>query len=830
MKHMKPVFHQVVRHERIRRAWTQQELADKIGTTPLNVGRWERGRTLPHAYFRLKLSEVFEKSFYELGIAEDGTVEDDLSTRTIASISTGEALPLLWNVPYRRNIFFTGREDILGYLRTILLAEEHPIAISQPQAISGLGGIGKTQIAVEYAYRFRESYQAVLWARADAQDLLISDFLAIADLLKLPEREGQEQDAVVKAVIHWLDAHTDWLLILDNADRLDVVETFIPPAGKGHVLLTTRAHSTGTLAQRLEIEKMGLEEGTLFLLRRAQRLKGAAGLESVKPAIREQAQAIVAALDGLPLALDQAGAYIEEMECSLSDYLKYYQTRRRKLLRARGDENAGHPEPVATTWSLSFEKVMQASAAAAALLRLCAFLHPDEIPETLLMEGASELGPLLQPVAEDELALSAAIAELRRYSLIKREPESRALHIHRLVQAVVRDQMYVEEQKAEIERVARMLNLGFTEQPPSMTDIVAWPRHQMYLPHVQVCAGMITHWHISTIEAASLLNKAGTYLSERGRYDEAIQLIRPALAIRRQRLGEIHLNVAQSLNALAEAYDTQGKYSEAEPLYQQVLTIREQLLDPTHISIAHCLSNLAWLYRELGKYSQAEAYARRSIGICEQALEPALPQLAISLNSLGAIYYAQERYAEAEPLFQRALAMREQFMSDDSPEVASSLNNLATVYRFLGKYAESEHLLQRALASNEQMHGAMHPDVAYNLNNLAGLYLLQKRYEEAEPLLLRALSIRQQMLAPQHPSIATSLNALGRLYTGMGRFVEAERFLQQALTRREKVLGPAHLDVANTLENYAALLRKMKREQEAATLAARARDIRAQQV
>ena len=488
MKQMKPVFQQVVRYERIRRGWTQQALADKIGTTPLNVGRWERGLTLPYLYFRQKLSEVFEKSFYELGIAEEGADEDGLSARATASISSGETSSPLWNVPYRRNIFFTGREEILGYLRTILLSEERPVAISQPQAISGLGGIGKTHAAVEYAYRFRESYQAILWARADAQDLLISDFLAIAALLNLPERGEQDQDAVVKAVIRWLDTHTDWLLILDNADRLDIVETFIPPSGKGHVLLTTRAHSTGTLAQRLEIEKMGLEEGTLFLLRRSQRLKGTAGLESVKPAIREQAQAIVAALDGLPLALDQAGAYIEEMECSLGDYLRYYQTRRRKLLRARGNENAGHPEPVATTWSLSFEKMVQASAAAAALLRLCAFLHPDEIPETLFIEGASELGPVLQPVAQDEFALSAAIAELRRYSLIKREPESKALHIHRLVQAVIRDQMHEEKQKTEIERVARMLNLGFTEQPPSITDIVAWPLHQMYLPHVQACA------------------------------------------------------------------------------------------------------------------------------------------------------------------------------------------------------------------------------------------------------------------------------------------------------------------------------------------------------
>lgn len=344
----------------------------------------------------------------------------------------------MWNVPYRRNLFFTGREDILTFLRNALTSQ-HPVALAQPQAISGLGGIGKTQTAIEYAYRYRESYDAVLWARADSYDLLVSDFLLIAALLHLPESNEQDQSKVVKAVIRWFDTHEQWLLILDNADHIEMANKFIPSTGKGHILLTTRAHSTGTVAQRIELEKMEAEEGTLFLLRRTKRLKDNAPLENVPETVRSQTQNIVEAVDGLPLALDQAGAYIEETGCSLTDYLKFYKTRRNRLLRTRGRDASGHPEPVATTWSLSFDKIEQANPAAAELLRLCAFLHPDAIPQSMMVEGASELGPILGSVAKDELELNEAIGELRKYSLVKRDPEAKLLNIHRLVQVVVKE-------------------------------------------------------------------------------------------------------------------------------------------------------------------------------------------------------------------------------------------------------------------------------------------------------------------------------------------------------------------------------------------------------
>ena len=221
------------------------------------------------------------------------------------------ALPAVRNIPYPRNPYFTGREELLHRLAASLRAGE-TVGISQPQAVSGLGGVGKTQIALEYAYRYYQDYDAVLWTRADTQEALISGFVVFAALLELPVQEERDQLKIVQAVKHWLTSHTRWLLLLDNADDLTLVRDFLPPAGRGHTLLTTRASSMGKLAHALEVDALDSKPGALLLLRRTDRLAPDASLEQATESERAVAISISQELGGLPLALDQAGAYIEE--------------------------------------------------------------------------------------------------------------------------------------------------------------------------------------------------------------------------------------------------------------------------------------------------------------------------------------------------------------------------------------------------------------------------------------------------------------------------------------------------------------------------------------
>ena len=304
--------------------------------------------------------------------------------------STNSQVPL-WTVPFRRNPFFTGREELLSRLHE-QLNQSNTAALTQAQAISGMGGIGKTQTAVEYAYRYCEEYQAIFWVGAETRLSLLADFGKMAALLHLAEREAQDQEVLVTAVKRWLLTHLHWLLILDNADDVQMAADFLPPGGQGHVLLTTRAQAAGTIARSLQVEEMDTQEGTLLLLRRAGVLAMEAPLESAAATERASAEAIVGELGGLPLALDQAGAYIEETGCGLDAYLHLYQQRRRELLGLRKSLGAGHPEPVATTWSLSFQKIEEANRAGSALLRVCAFLAPDAMAEEIFTEGAPQLG------------------------------------------------------------------------------------------------------------------------------------------------------------------------------------------------------------------------------------------------------------------------------------------------------------------------------------------------------------------------------------------------------------------------------------------------------
>src|SRR5579864_3813372 len=189
------------------------------------------------------------------------------------------SLPPYWNVPHKRNPFFTDREEILKNLHDTL-ALGQAAALIQPFAMSGLGGIGKTQTAIEYAYRHHDKIQAVLWAKADSREALISDFVSIAGLLELPEKDDQNQSNTVWAVKRWLQEHNDWLVIFDNADDLAVVRDFIPPLGRGHILLTTRVQSTGKVAESIEIDQLNLHESMLLLLRRAKIIPKEASLDN----------------------------------------------------------------------------------------------------------------------------------------------------------------------------------------------------------------------------------------------------------------------------------------------------------------------------------------------------------------------------------------------------------------------------------------------------------------------------------------------------------------------------------------------------------------------
>jgi tetratricopeptide (TPR) repeat protein len=563
----------------------------------------------------------------------------------------------LWHIPYRRNLFFTGREDTLQNLYDALRVNR-TIALSQPQAISGLGGIGKTQTALEYAYRYCNDYRVILWANADTRETLVSDLIIIAELLKLPEKNEQDQTLVVHAIKRWLQTHSSWLLILDNVEHLEVGSELIPQFVKGHILITTRLQALGMLASQVEIDKMEPEMATLFLLRRARIIASNAPLTDASEVYQSQAQEIVQIMDGLPLALDQAGSYIEETRCSLLHYLDLYQARRAELLKRRGESVFDHPQSVTTTFLLSFERIQQSHLAAAELLRFFAFLYPSDIPEEILVKGSLDLGPVVQPVAADPFALDEAIAELLKYSLLRRDSDAQTLTMHRLVQTVFSDMMDKNTQRQWAERAVRAVNRAFPD-----VEFGTWKICQHYLPQAEVSAGLIQQWNMEFTEAARLLYQAANYLHARSQLTQALPLYQQALTIREKVLGLNHPDTAASLGQLGVLYRTQGNFEQAERFQEQAMEIYLKTRGLKDRDTAFSLHNLAALYRIQHKYAKGESFAQQALDIRKEVLGLEHPDTTFSLIRLAELYKDQHKYDQAESLFQQAVVIRENLCS-----------------------------------------------------------------------------------------------------------------------------------------------------------------------
>ena len=709
----------------------------------------------------------------------------------------------LWTVPYGRNPYFTGRDGVLTTLYR-QLHEGQTAAISQTQAISGLGGIGKTQTAVEYAYRYRDDYRYVFWVGADTELELTSGYVSIAQTLNLPLKDAENQDETVQSVRVWLGREEGWLLIFDNADRPELVQPFLPREIKGHILVTSRAQDFQDLGivQAVEMETLSAEEAVEFLLNRtgrtppvgalaqpSQRLYGIRPMQGIEPntdlshgqnptvtgsgqshgiAPTEYtaATALAAELGYLPLALEQAAAYIVTNRVPFVDYLTSYRKQRLKRLEKAKPKLGHYPDSVATTWALNLKEVQKQAPAAAALLNYCAFLHPDGVPFNLFTQGAAELGePLataLADAADDPLELYDLLNPLGSYSLVRVEPESQSFSLHRLVQEVIRAELGDAGCQNWVEPLFKAMSQLLPEKTKDL-EYQDWPALAPLVNHVQELASHCQQRDIASTEAADVFHVMGAYLLARGQYALADLLLQKALDLRRNLLGDEHEDIAASLDQAAGLYYYQGRYGEAEPLCQDALAMRKRLLGDEH------------------------------------------PDVATSLNNLASLYKNQGRYGEAEPLFQDALAMYKRLLGDEHPEVADSLNNLAMIYDNQGRYGEAEPLYQDALAMRQRLLGDEHPAVATSLNNLANLYRVQELYDKAEPLLKQTLKIQKQSRGYEHPYVGRSADSLGMILAAQGRIEEARSLYQQALAILEPKLGAEHPWTVRCRENLAKL-------------------------
>jgi tetratricopeptide (TPR) repeat protein len=696
--------------------------------------------------------------------------------------------PAIWNVPYLRNPHFTGREDFLAALQ-VARTDATPVVLTQ--VLRGLGGIGKTQLALEYAYRYAGAYRLVWWVRAEEPATLAADYAALAESIQLPEHAASDQTETVAAVRRWLERHDAWLLILDNAPAPSAVHAYLPRSTRGHVIITSRHFGWGGTARSLTVPVLPRDEAVQLLCH---------GTQQADPAAAAHVAEI---LGDLPLALAQAAAYIEATGLTLAAYGARLTVHLAELLR-RGEVGPAYPATVAMTWALAFQALQETQPAAGDLLRLCAFVAPEAILQALLRDDPSTLPAPLGAMVADDLSWDEALAALRRYALI--DVEGDTLAVHRLVQAVTRDRLAPDERSRWAEVAVTRMAAAFPsgEEPP--WEPRNWPTCARLLPHAVAVLHHAAEMNQAPPAAAFLCNQVGLYLHGRAQFVEAKPYLERALAIREAVMGPEHPDTAMSLNDLGHLLQAQGDLAGAKPYYERALAIREAVLGPQHPATARSLNDLGDLLRAQGDLAGARPYYERALAISEAVVGPEHPDTASNLNSLGLLLQAQGDLAGAKPYYERALEISEAVLGPEHLHTSSSLNNLGLLLQAQGDLAGAKPYIERALAIREVVLGPQHPDTATSLNSLGYLLRAQGDLTGAKRYYERALAIREAVLGPQHPDTATSLNNLGTLLWDQGDLAGAKPYVERALAICEQVLGPEHLKTASSVNNLGYLL------------------------
>ena len=773
------------------------------------------------------------KNFTGIGKVDGGNV-----TQIINQPSPEKESKPPFSIPLR-TAKFVGRTEDLKTLHQEL-QEKEKVAIT---AVTGMGGIGKTELAIQYAHQYRKKNTypgGICWLNVRDKDLPAQIIGLGITYLKLDiPKEADLATQVQYCWSNWFSGEV--LLILDDVINFKNIRPYLPTENRFKVLVTTRQQGLTAGFTNLELQVL-TETAALELL------KYLVGKKRIDRE-RETAQGICEWLGYLPLGIELVGRYLKgKQDLSLGKMQQRLQEKKlsqKALTTTPGDMTA--ERGVRAAFELTWQELNESAQEVACLLSVFAVAPFDWglVEQCLPDEDEEELEDI-----RDEVLLEA--------SLLQRKGEG-SYELHSLIHQFLREKLaglegctrlkenFCKVMVAVAEEIPDTLTLEdiakFKDGIPHLGEVVEswiefvededllWPflgmarfyegqgTYQQALPYYKQCLEQTKarlgddHPDVAT----SLNNLAGLYKNQ-GRYEEAEPLSQRALNLRKRLLGDDHPDVATSLNNLALLYKNQGRYEEAEPLYQRALNLRKKLLGDDHPYVAQSLNNLAGLYKNQGKYEEAEPLYQRALNLRKKLLGDDHPDVATSLNNLAALYDNQGRYEEAEPLYQRALDLSKKLLGDDHPDVATSLNNLASLYNNQGRYEEAEPLYQRALDLRKKLLGDEHPDVADSLNNLALFYNNQGRYEEAEPLSQRALNLRKKLLGDDHPYVAQSLNNLAVLYDNQGKYEEAEPLFQGALNLRKKLLGDDHPDVATSLNNLAVLYDNQGKYEEAEPL------------
>ena len=699
--------------------------------------------------------------------------------------------PKVTNLP-PRNLNFSGRDEQLLELHDNLHARLTAVVLPTA-AVHGLGGVGKTQLVLEYAHRFASDYDVAWWISAEQPTSAVAALADLAHRLGIPT--AANQDEMVAGLFDLLRGQSRWLLVYDNAESPAQLSGLLPSGGQGHVLVTSRWSAWRAQASSLELDVLVRAESIEFLRRRTG-------------ALDDEGLAALAELVGdLPLALEEAAAYLEETQENLDDYLELIRGRSRELFGL--DDPVGGSDPqsdhrrVATVWSVSLDRVHAEAPAAEALLSLCAFLAA-EVPRDLPTQHPQVLPEDLAAVARDRLTYNRAFAAIGRYSLAT--VSATVVGLHRLVQAVIQARLGEAGERAWAEAAVSLLRAAF---PNESWEVSSWSKCEQLLPHLLAVTGHAERLGTAGEAASWLLDRASTYLRERAQYRQAKPLAERGVKIAEAALGPDDLEVAWRYDELGRVLSELGDYLGAREQFERALAISEAALGPDHPDVATFRSNLGGVLRALGDLPAAREQFERALAISEAALGPDHPDVATFRSNLGGVLRALGDLPAAREQYERALAISEAALGPDHPDVAICRNNLGSVLSDLGDLPAAREQFERALAISEAALGPDHPTVATCRNNLGSVLSDLGDLPAAREQFERALAISEAALGPDHPDVATCRSNLGGVLRALGDLPAAREQYERALAISEAALGPDHPDVAIRRGNLGGVLQAL---------------------
>jgi tetratricopeptide (TPR) repeat protein len=706
------------------------------------------------------------------------------------------------NLPGRNQVF-TGRAELLARLYEQLTAGTlgavavTPLPVdspapnvaaetdASPQVLHGLGGVGKTQLALEYAHRHEADYAIRWWVTAEQPATIPVQLAGLAHRLGVPEQPNQAE--TVSLLLDELGRRGRWLLIFDNAEDPSQLHPYWPSTQHGgHLLVTSRNPHWQPLAAPIPVDVLPREEAIAFIERRI-------GLDE------HDANALAESLGDLPLALEQAAAYLEQTHTPPGDYLKLLATRSRELF-ALGRSPASE-QTIATVWSVSLSRLSIEAPIAKELLQLCAFLDPEDIPRTLLEDYPDKLPEPLASAVQDRLSYQQALGGLSRYSMAAVTTE--AVRVHRLVQAVVRQSLAEKEQRRWARAAVRLVLAAFPERPD---EVAAWPAAARLLPHALAVTTHASTLDVGFSETATLLNQAAGYVYSRADYADAKVMEEQALKILEARPFLDHPAAVGVLDNLGNALSQLGDYEAARAYHERAVAAAEAKLGPNHPGVAFVLNNLGATLHRLGRHDAARKVLERALATHRAHLGPDDPLVAGSLSSLGVVLSELGDLAGARRALEEALAIFEAGLGHDHPDVAFTANNLGAVLKALGQLDAARKAYERALAVSEAQLGPNHPEVAQSLLNLGGLLADKGDLERAREVYERAISILEERLGPKHPDLALALNNFGLILRQVHDIEGARGAFERAVAIREALFGASDPNLATSLNDLGASL------------------------